>query len=409
MTDSTQSRARPQSLVFNDNNNNNNNNNNNHSNDEKRISTSSNETTDSSTSTTSSSAVSYHPPPVLPPSVTTTTTGSSTSTVMPTSTTQPKRGEPQFRPSMIGDETKCRRKFVKMVQAAYSFQMEHKDVIPKEMDILFNAQENVQSICLYMNGQPEYHKFCGNSQYIPPELSTHGTYNHDLADVWVLGISLYRMLVGKYPFIASTDRKLFKKMLSADFSIPSHLSEDAKDLLRRMLAPDTTRASLDLVLFHPWLKPYKVSVPSSSPVDHLHHSSQQQAPPPIITKTAPSSSTLHRTSIPPIPPLPLPSQDVSFDKELLTTPSSSDVIPPLPPQPSTSSSGGGNRGTIIPVSESTTTHQQDEKKLKRVLTSMMHLLVQGPYPPPKRPYQELAHLHTNHINNTNRPQRALAR
>ena len=140
MTDSTQSRARPQSLIFNDNNNN----------DEKRISTSSNET-DSST-TSSSSAASYHPPPVLP-----------ANTAIPSSTspTQSKRGEPQFRANMIGDETKCRRKFVKMVQAAYNFQMEHKDLIPKEMDILFNAQDNVQSIRLYINNQAEYHKFCG--------------------------------------------------------------------------------------------------------------------------------------------------------------------------------------------------------------------------------------------------------
>lgn len=65
-----------------------------------------------------------------------------------------------------------------------------------------------------------------NSQYIPPELMTTGTYNSNgLADVWVLGISLYRMLVGKFPFIASSDRKLFKKMLHADFSIPHTLSE----------------------------------------------------------------------------------------------------------------------------------------------------------------------------------------
>lgn len=32
---------------------------------------------------------------------------------------------------------------------------------------------------------------------------------------------------------------------------------DAKDILRRMLAPDLrNRASLDLIIYHPWLKPY---------------------------------------------------------------------------------------------------------------------------------------------------------
>lgn len=51
------------------------------------------------------------------------------------------------------------------------------------------------------------------------------TYSRGLSDVWVLGISLYKMLVGTYPFKASDDVKLWKKMLSSDFSIPDHLSE----------------------------------------------------------------------------------------------------------------------------------------------------------------------------------------
>lgn len=63
-----------------------------------------------------------------------------------------------------------------------------------------------------------------DAQYIPPELSSRRAYQCDLVDVWVLGISLYRILVGKYPFHANNDRRLFNKMQYADFGIPSHLS-----------------------------------------------------------------------------------------------------------------------------------------------------------------------------------------
>jgi serine/threonine protein kinase len=51
------------------------------------------------------------------------------------------------------------------------------------------------------------------------------SYTRGASDVWVLGISLYRMLVGSYPFKATNDHKLINKMLNADFIIPDHFSE----------------------------------------------------------------------------------------------------------------------------------------------------------------------------------------
>lgn len=70
-----------------------------------------------------------------------------------------------------------------------------------------------------------YHTTTRNSQYVPPELSINIEYHSELADIWVLGVFLYRMLVGKYPFSAQNDQQLFKKMLHGQFTIPSELSE----------------------------------------------------------------------------------------------------------------------------------------------------------------------------------------
>ena len=154
-----------------------------------------------------------------------------------------------------------------------------------------------------------------------------------------------------------------------------------------MLAPDTTRASLDLVLFHPWLKPYKLSVPSS-PIDNNNNNISQRVPP-IITTTAPSSSTLHRPTTTQTSPQ-QQEQQQDQDDTITEAPRRAALPPPI--------------DTSIPIK----IKSHDEKKLKRILSGMMLLLVEGPYPPPKRPYQELAQLHTNHLS-TNRPQRALAR
>lgn len=182
-----------------------------------------------------------------------------------------------------------------------------------------------------------------------------GVYVERLADVWIMGIYLYRMLVGKYPFVAPNHRKLFGKMMHCDFSIPHQISEgnegdnrrsiwgimlfshtcvDAKDLLRRMLAPRQTRASLDLVLFHPWLKPILFPGTSSSYLNHDSWFRSQQA-----------------SSLPPPPSsLPLPSSTNRYRRKKRTN---------------------------------------CHRHIIRMFLRMLRILAHGPYPPPKKPYREL--------------------
>lgn len=125
---------------------------------------------------------------------------------------------------LIGNETLCKKKFAKMVLAAYKYQQGQDPVV--QIKLLFDVNGNVDMMRIVKNNnKTEYHKFCGISQYLPPELVTAQTdYSSELADVWVLGIFLYRMLVGRYPFIAINDKQLFQKMQYGDFLIPDNLS-----------------------------------------------------------------------------------------------------------------------------------------------------------------------------------------
>ena len=45
--------------------------------------------------------------------------------------------------------------------------------------------------------------FCGTPPYMSPEIASRSAYNGFSADIWALGISLYLMLYGKFPFRAS--------------------------------------------------------------------------------------------------------------------------------------------------------------------------------------------------------------
>ncbi|KAI9282727.1 kinase-like domain-containing protein [Sporodiniella umbellata] len=163
--------------------------------------------------------------------------------------------------SWVLDEEKSKQHFVQMILTA----KQSKEMRPSHLSLVFNETGNIDSIHMFVKGQLKNQKFTGNAQCIPPEIMD-SKYNSEKAEVWILGIYLYNLLTGKYPFQASNDERLLKRMAHTTLSLPNELSQDAKDLLQRMLAPDVvTRASLDLVIYHPWLQAYREHLLSPIP------------------------------------------------------------------------------------------------------------------------------------------------
>ncbi|KAK4511390.1 UDP-glucose 6-dehydrogenase 4 [Mucor velutinosus] len=286
---------------------------------------------------------------------------------------------------LVGNEELCKRKFAKMVLAANKFQnqqqrAQEQDERPSQMALLFDVDGNIDMMRMVRQGKSEYHKFCGNSQYVPPELSVNVEYQSELADIWVLGVFLYRMLVGKYPFSAANDQQLFKKMLHSDFSIPNELSDDAKDIIKRMLAPDSSRASLDLIIYHPWIKYYRPLL-----LDHYHNGNNHnnnhtgntmKANRPIFINNNNNTTAARR------PPL----SNIQQKKRSILG--------------SRSIRRSNSVNTTTPSSSTSSTQEPKPKKAKPntkqkgFIKKAFLLLFQGPFPPPKKPYQELAHLGT---------------
>jgi len=51
-------------------------------------------------------------------------------------------------------------------------------------------------------------------------------------DLWALGVILYELSCGMTPFLASTDKEMFDKILARDFEFPQELNdENLKDLI----------------------------------------------------------------------------------------------------------------------------------------------------------------------------------
>ena len=84
------------------------------------------------------------------------------------------------------------------------------------------------------------HGLVGSPFYIAPEVLAGG-YNQ-AADVWSAGVILYILLSGMPPFWGKTKSRIFDSVRIADLRFPSHpwdhVSESARDLIRRMLCTD---------------------------------------------------------------------------------------------------------------------------------------------------------------------------
>lgn len=96
--------------------------------------------------------------------------------------------------------------------------------------------------------------FCGTPSYMAPEIVNKEEYKGCIADIWALGVLLYAMLTGGFPFRGSNDKDLYRKISECNLYLPDFLSSSARELLTLLLNqnPDK-RPTCKQILCHRWL------------------------------------------------------------------------------------------------------------------------------------------------------------
>jgi len=110
---------------------------------------------------------------------------------------------------------------------------------------------------------------CGTTQYMAPELLKDVAYYGDRVDCWALGVTLYVMLVGRFPFDGDGDMQLLWQIAKGVRYPPTRVgpSDSAKSLVLAMPTVDgDRRATLDTVRVHPWMHPNDGTSPLPSVV-----------------------------------------------------------------------------------------------------------------------------------------------
>lgn len=79
--------------------------------------------------------------------------------------------------------------------------------------------------------------FVGTLYYIAPEMLENLEVDFG-CDFWALGVTLYRMLTGKYPFNEQSEYLTFQKIRTCEFKVPEDTDPQARDLIEKLLKLD---------------------------------------------------------------------------------------------------------------------------------------------------------------------------
>ena len=117
------------------------------------------------------------------------------------------------------------RQIAEGLDTAYKQGVVHRDIKPQ--NILIDNKDDVKiidfgfSTCIPNDKKIKI--FCGTPSYMAPEIVQKIEYAGPPADIWALGVLLFTILSGCFPYRGATDKELYKKIMRAEYRLPSEV------------------------------------------------------------------------------------------------------------------------------------------------------------------------------------------
>ncbi|KAJ5888806.1 Serine/threonine-protein kinase ark1 [Penicillium taxi] len=134
----------------------------------------------------------------------------------------------------------------------------HRDIKPENILVGIHGEIKISDFGWSVHAPNNRRQtMCGTLDYLPPEMLKQGPsqekFYSEKVDLWSLGVLTYEFLVGEAPF-EDTPVMTQRRITRADMSVPSFVSPEAKDLIKRLLVLDPEkRIPLDEIQRHPWI------------------------------------------------------------------------------------------------------------------------------------------------------------
>jgi serine/threonine protein kinase len=159
------------------------------------------------------------------------------------------------------------RQILSAVGYCHSFNICHRDLKPENILLTKELDIKIADFGMAALHQSPDHKLktsCGSPHYAAPEVVRGSAYRGNQVDIWSMGVILYATLCGRLPFDVDFDAPkeevmpaLLGKIKLGRFEMAPEFSQEAKDLIRRMLQVNPNkRITLREIWKHPLLRKY---------------------------------------------------------------------------------------------------------------------------------------------------------
>nr|QJD55598.1 snf1-related protein kinase [Euplotes vannus] len=149
------------------------------------------------------------------------------------------------------------KQILEALQYCHRLNILHRDI--KLDNIILDSEGVIKvgdfGVSKIINPKEVMYDQCGTPAYIAPEILRDKGYRGFGIDVWSAGVVLYAMLYGTVPFRAQGMNELHEMIVNAKYSLKPEISEEARDLLKKILEVDPKkRLTIPQILDHPWFK-----------------------------------------------------------------------------------------------------------------------------------------------------------
>eukprot|EP01135_Chromosphaera_perkinsii_P010330 Nk52_evm2s2118 gene=Nk52_evmTU2s2118 len=170
------------------------------------------------------------------------------------------------------------RKFFRQIVSAVDYShrcgIVHRDLKPE--NLLLDDKKNIRLVDFGFSNSydPKKHleTYCGSPYYAAPEMVLGRKYCGPEVDMWSLGVILYALICGCLPFDDSNVKVLYDRIASGVYRTPSHMTKEAKALIKKMLTVDPSkRIRMDQLRKEKWINEGYSSLP-----EHIQKPEEQK-------------------------------------------------------------------------------------------------------------------------------------